>query len=127
MQVIFDTLSSFINRFKTPARSVNKYLIYNGANFKSGLSAREITDQIIARQSELGIPTGQINGETRNLQEEMYFVIADVIIKHFIENAKIEVAIEPNIPIIAEGANLGGPVIVQGRTIDVAKGIGIIQ
>ena len=127
MQNLLQSLSSFLNRFRKPVRSVNKYLIYSGANLKSGLSAQQIKDDIIARQIELGIPTGNINGNIPNLQEDMYFVIADVIIKHLIENAKIEVAIEPNIPIIGEGANAGGPVIINGRTINIAKGIGIIH
>lgn len=102
-------------------------LILTGFNFRDGLSARDITKEIITRKSEIGVPVGNLPDGSESIDEKMIFIIVDTIIKKILQDAKITIIIPPGVPITATGTSPAGPVAVQGITSANAIGYGIIQ
>jgi hypothetical protein len=103
-------------------------LLVVGARLRPGLSPRTITSRIIARQSEAGAPSGDIYSESSNVMESMTTIMVEEIISALQLDAKIEVVIPPGVQVTTMGAgNMGGPVVSQGATTNIAAGSGVIR
>jgi hypothetical protein len=124
---LIETISLAIAGDKIPTPPIPSPLILAGARTKSGLSAKEITRDVLIRCQEVGIPIGALPSGADPLWEKQMYLMVEVILEHLIKNAKITVVLDPGIPITAAGANAGGPVVVQGSTTTFATGYGIIQ
>jgi hypothetical protein len=85
-----------------------------------------MASKIIERKKELGIPTTPLDSGGVNLDLQMEVIRCEVIIDEFLTNAKVEAAFPPGVPITATGGNAGGPIVVQGTTIDSVKVDGIV-
>jgi hypothetical protein len=57
----------------------------------------------------------------------MEVIRVEEIVNALLTKAKIEVAIPPGTQITATGGNAGGPIVVQGATIQISKGEGIVR
>jgi hypothetical protein len=58
----------------------------------------------------------------------MWEIAVEEIIKGYLKDAKIEVAIPPGTPVVTYGiGNLGAPVVSQGTTTSIVSGTGIIR
>lgn len=124
---ILGLLTAAFSLAQTPVSSIPPPLLLIGAKLRPGLSARNIASRIISRQSEAGAPTGDIFSEDNNISESMETIRVQEIINAIQTEAKVEVTIPPGIQLTAAGGNAGGPVVVQGATIAIASGDGIIR
>jgi len=129
------SISSVIQVLKAAFSVPNKQLtplppqlLVVGAKLRPGLSPRTITSRIIARQSEAGAPSGDIYSESSNIMESMTTIMVEEIISALQLDAKIEIVIPPGVQVTTVGAgNMGGPVLSQGATTNIASGSGVIR
>lgn len=117
------------NLFKVPSplTPITKEEILIGTKFREGLSAIDIASRIIERKKEAGIGIGPLPSGAENVDLQMEVIRVEEILNALLTKAKIEIAIPPGIKVTAVGANAGGPIVVQGATIDIVKGEGIIR
>jgi len=103
-------------------------LLLLGSNTRPGLSPRGVASRIIARQVDAGAPVGNLFTENGNISELMELIRIEEIIKALQMTSKIEVVIPPGVQVTTIGVgNLGGPVISQGATTNIAIGTGVIR
>jgi hypothetical protein len=119
----------FKNLFKTPTplQTISKEEIFLGSKFREGLSAIDIASRIIERKKEIGIGIGPLPSGAQNIELQMEVIRVEEIVNALLTKAKIEVAIPPGTQITAAGGNAGGPIVVQGATIEISKGEGILR
>lgn len=102
-------------------------ILIGGAN-KNGLSAREITKEIITKSQAFGVPIGVLPDGSDSIWEKQVFNIVETIIEHFIKNAKFTVVIPPGTPVTTSGVSAAGvPVVSQGTTTTFTTGYAIVQ
>ena len=134
---IFDlsTMTGVINlilsAFKlpqTPAEPLPPPLIMVGAPLRPGVSSKEIASRIISRQSECGLPVGDIFADGPNTSEAMLAIQCDEIISALLNEGVVNVVIPPGVSIVGVGVgNLGAPIVVQGVTTTMGVGNGIMR
>jgi hypothetical protein len=133
---IFDysNISGIINLilslFKLPEPPVEPLpppLIMVGASLRPGMSAKAVASRIIARQSEAGLPVGDVFADGDNTSEAMLAIHVDEVINTMLNESVVNVVIPPGTAVTAVGANLGGPVVVQGFTTSMGIGNGIMR
>lgn len=128
MSSVVQTLKAAFNIPRTPITDLPPQLLVVGAKMRPGLSARNIASRVIARQTEAGAPAGDIFSENSNIMESMTVVMVEEIINALVTEAKIEIAIPPGVQVTTTGiGNLGGPVVSQGVTSNIASGSGVIR
>lgn len=128
MSNVLRVLNAAFDVPRTPIDSLPPQLLLIGSKLRPGLSARNIASRVIARQSESGAPVGDIFSENSNIMESMIVIITQEIINALQVDAKIEIVIPPGVQVTTSGVgNLGGPVISQGITTNIAYGEGIIR
>jgi hypothetical protein len=111
-----------------PAQTLPPPLILLGAKMRPGLSANKIASRIISRQSEAGLPVGDVFADGPNTSEAMEAIRAEEIVNAILTEAKVTVAIQPGIQVSTVGVgNLGAPVVSQGATTNVVNSEGIIS
>lgn len=124
---IFDAISSAINASRTPPAEIPTALLFTSARMRPGLSPITTASKIITRQGEAGAPVGALPSGEPNINEMMEIIRVEEIFKALLEDARIDIAVEPGIPLEAQGANSAGPVIAIGLTTGIGKGNGIIR
>jgi hypothetical protein len=128
MKNVIESLKAAFNIPRAPLTKLPPQLLVVGANLRPGLSARNIASRVIARQTEAGAPAGDIFSENNNIMESMMVVMAEEIISALQLEAKIEIVIAPGVQVTTTGVgNLGGPIISQGVTTNIASGGGVIR
>jgi hypothetical protein len=127
--IIGTVVGLFKNIFKvpTPLQSISKEEILLGTKFREGLSAIDIASRIIERKKEIGVGIGPLPSGSQNIDLQMEVIRVEEIVNALLTKAKIEVAIPPGTQITATGGNAGGPIVVQGATIQISKGEGIVR
>lgn len=124
-------LNMISNAFKVPEQPIQPLpppLIMVGAQLRPGLSGKEIASRIISRQSEAGLPVGDVFGDGPNTSEALLAIQSEEIISALLNECVVNVVIPPGVGIIGVGTgNLGAPVIVQGFTTTMGVGNGIIR
>jgi hypothetical protein len=127
------TISTVTNIFKnlfkvpTPLQPISKEEILIGSKFREGLSAIDIASKIIERKKEIGIGIGPLPSGSENIDLQMETIRVEEIVNALLTKAKVEIAVAPGTQITATGGNAGGPIVVQGATITISKGEGIIR
>ena len=127
-----DTLVNFLNSILDAGNSrppnIPSPLILIGSENKKGLSARDITKDIIIKSQKVGVPIGPLPDGTESIMEKMIYTIVETVVEHIIQNGKVTVVIPPGVPVTVTGL-AGGvlPVVGQGVTSNYATGKGIIQ
>lgn len=127
---ITDVISSIGALFKfskSPAPTLFPPLILTGVPRKSGISAQRIANNIIKNKEKAGLPVGTLPDGSPSPDEIMERIRAEAIVEEIISNAKITVVIPAGTPLTAAGGNAGGPVVVQGATINITTGYAQIQ
>lgn len=121
-------LNSFIDKDISKPPVVPSPLILLGGAGKTGLSARDITKDIITKSQSFGIPIGALPDGSDSIWEKQMFNIVETIVEHFIKNAKFTVVIPPGTPVITTGFSAtGAPVVSQGSTTNFTTGYAIVQ
>jgi hypothetical protein len=127
---LLSTVGSLLkNAFNPPKKLKNipSGLILLGAKFRGGLSSIDIASKIIERKKEIGVGIGPLPSGARNIDIQMEVIRVEEIVNALTTNAVIEIEIPPGIQLTAAGANAGGPIIVQGATVQLIKTKGIIR
>jgi hypothetical protein len=124
-------LNVLLSAFKTPNPPVEPLpppLITVGAKLRPGVSAKEIASRIISRQSEAGLPVGNLFGDGPNTSEAMLLIQIEEIVNSILTESVVNVSIPPGVPVLTVGTgNLGFPVVSMGITTSFAIGDGIIR
>jgi len=124
---IIGALNTFISENKSlKQKNVSSFIALLAKRSKEGLSAREVAKNIIVRQVEAGAPVGALDNGEDSISEKMEFIRVQEIIKHFIQNAKIQVVIPAGIAITGTAIGPTGAMPVKGVTSEIATGVGII-
>jgi len=92
-----------LNAFKgksTPQPPLPPTLILTGSKLKSGLSSQKIAARIISRQKEAGAPFGNLPDGSDNISEQMEIIRVEEIINALLTEGKIQVVINPGIPVV---------------------------
>ncbi len=126
LQEIVEALDSALKGPNIPLPPLPTALVLAGSKLKQGLSPRKIAKNILARQTEAGVPFGDVDGFD-NLSEKMEVIRVEEIVNGLINDAKITTVVPPGTPITATGGNAGGPVVVQGATTKPSRAEGVIQ
>tara|TARA_R110002020_G_scaffold447550_3_gene659937 strand:- start:1550 stop:1963 length:414 start_codon:yes stop_codon:yes gene_type:complete len=127
---LFSTIASLLkNAFSPPKqlKTIPSGLILLGAKFRGGLSSIDIASKIIERKKEIGIGIGPLPSGARNIDIQMEVIRVEEIVNALTTNAVIEIEIPPGIQLTAAGGNAGGPIVVQGATVQLIKAKGIIR
>ena len=128
---------SIINIFKTfssPTFGIEKptpippQILLVGANLRTGMSARNLSKNLISRLEQRGIPMGtDVFGGDDNLFTTSIVMLAEEMLDEIRLNSKVDIAIPPGtIQITAVGANAGGTIVVQGANTMITSGNGIV-
>lgn len=125
---ISERLKNLFSLPKPKLPSIPPVLLMVGSKIRPGLSSKTIASNIIRRQSEIGAHIGPMADGSENVMEKMYVIIVEEIINAIVNQAKVDIVLDPGaINIIANGANAGGPVVVQGQNILPVSGDGTIR
>lgn len=125
---IINTIMAAFMVADEPVQSLPPPLILAGAKMRPGLSAKKIAARIISRQSEAGLPVGDVFADGPNTSEAIEAIRAEEYVNALITEAKVTVAIQPGIQVSTVGVgNLGAPVISQGATTNVVNSDGILS
>lgn len=127
IQDILDALTGLFKLKNNPAPPVASPLILVGVPNKSGISAQRVASNIIKNKEKAGLPVGVLPDGTPSPDEIMERIRVEAIFEELLTNAKITVVIPPGTPVTAAGGNAGGPIVVQGATINITTGYGQIQ
>ena len=120
-------LSAWANPFP-PIEPLPPPLIMFGAKLRPGLSAQSIAAEIISKQSNAGRVVGDVFADGPNVEEAMEVIRVKAIIEALLNEAKVEVVINPGISVSTIGVgNLGAPVSSQGATTSMGIGDGVIR
>ena len=111
----------------TPLPGIPSAQILAGAPFREGLSSIDIASKIIQRKKDLGISIGPLPSGGDNLDLMMEVIRVEEITNAILTKMKVEVAIAPGTSLTATGGNAGGPIVVQGITTQIVKGLGIAR
>lgn len=128
---IYGILNIILSAFKlpqTPIEPLPPPLIMVGASLRPGISSKEIASRIISRQSEAGLPVGDVFADGPNSTEAMLSIQCEEIINTLLTESVVNVVIPPGVGIVGVGiGNLGAPIIVQGFTTTMGIGNGIMR
>ena len=128
---IYGVLNIILSAFKLPQPPIEPLpppLIMVGASLRPGISSKEIASRIISRQSEAGLPVGDVFADGPNSTEAMLAIQCEEMINTILTESVVNVVIPPGVGIVGVGiGNLGAPIIVQGYTTTMGVGNGIIR
>jgi hypothetical protein len=131
LSTIQGVLNMILSAFKLPETPVGPLpppLIMVGAPLRPGVSSKEIASRIITRQSEAGLPVGDVFADGPNTTEAMLAIQSEEIINALLNESVVNVVIPPGIGIVGFGVTSGGQqVVVQGFTTTMGIGNGIIR
>lgn len=121
------SIMKLLNIPKPPDPPVPTPLILASFN-RTGLSAQKLAAEVIRRRAEAGLPVGNLPDGSVNPDELMELIRMQVLIDALVTEARITVAINAGIPILATGTDAtGSPVVVNGLTTLFGSGSAIIQ
>ena len=130
----YSNFTSVLNGFKklfnlnsSPAPTLPSQLILVGGKKKIGISAQRVANKIISRQSEAGIPIGELPDGAVNPNEVMERIRAEEYFNEMITNMKLTVVIPAGTKLTGSGSAGAVPVQIIGQTITITTGFGQIQ
>ena len=110
-----------------PVEPLPPPLIMIGAKLRPGISAQSIAAEIISKQSNSGRVVGDVFADGQNSDEAMEVIRIQGIIDAILNEARVDVVIQPGIAVSTVGASPLGPVVSQGATTAIGIGDGIIR
>lgn len=126
---VLDILLGAFNLAKKPSAPIPPFLLLAGAKLKPGMSARNLSANIISRmESDIGVPMGDVFADGPNAIASAMLVQAQEQVSHIQQNAKVSSAISPgSILVRGIGASPAGPVSFDGSNITITGINGIIS
>lgn len=124
-------LNIILSAFKTPEPPIEPLpppLVMIGAPLRPGVSSKEIASRIISRQSEAGLPVGDVFADGPNSNEALLAIQCEEIINALLNESVVNVVIPPGVGVTSFGTTSGGQTVVtQGITTTMGVGNGIIR
>jgi hypothetical protein len=103
-------------------------LIFVGAKKMTGISAKGLAANIIARGSEANGAVGDVFADGPNVDEAKTLIMAEEIVDMLLTKAVVNLVIQPGVSVTTMGVgNLGAPVLSQGVTTTLGIGQGLIS
>lgn len=126
---VLDIILGAFNLTKSPANDIPPFLLLAGAKLKPGMSARNLSANIISRmESDIGIPMGDVFADGPNAIASTMLVQAQEQVSHIQQNARVSSAISPgSILVKGVGTSIAGPVSFDGSNITTTGLNGVIQ
>lgn len=128
---IYGVLNMILTAFKLPDPPVEPLpppLVMLGAPLRPGVSGKEIASRIISRQSEAGLPVGDVFADGPNASEALLAIQSEEIINALLNESVVNVVIPPGVGVVGFGVTSGGQqVVIQGLTTTMGIGNGIIR
>lgn len=124
---VLDTLLAAFKIPEEPVAPLPPPLILLGAKLRPGVSTTSVISNVIARQTEAGLPVGDVFSDGPNTNELMIKIIVEEIVNTLLNECVVNVVIDPGIPVMVAGANAGGPMVSMGYTTFLGTGNGIIR
>jgi hypothetical protein len=124
---VLDTLLAAFSVPEEPIQPLPPPLILLGAKLRPGISTTSVISNVIARQTEAGLPVGDVFADGPNTNELMVKIIVEEIVNTLLNECVVNVVIDPGIAVMVTGANGGGPMISMGYTTLYGSGNGIIR
>lgn len=128
---MYGVLNMILTAFKLPDPPVEPLpppLVMLGAPLRPGVSGKEIASRVISRQSEAGLPVGDVFADGPNTAEALLAIQSEEIINALLNESVVNVVIPPGIGVIGFGVTSGGQqVVIQGLTTTMGIGNGIIR
>jgi hypothetical protein len=125
---VLDTLLAGFSVPEEPIQALPPPIILIGAKLRPGLSILSTVSNVITRQSEAGLPVGNIFADGPNSNEAMIKIIVQEVINTLLNECVVNVVIDPGVAVTTVGVgNNGAPVISQGYTTTLGIGNGIIR
>ena len=111
-----------------PPTPIPPPLLLVGVKLRPGMSARNLSKNLISKLEQRGIPMGtDVFGGDDNLFAISIVTLAEEMLDEIRLNSKVDVVIPPGtIQITAVGGNAGGPILVQGANTTITSGGGIV-
>ena len=124
---VLDTLLAAFSVPEEPIQALPPPLIMLGGKLRPGISTTSVVSNVIARQTEAGLPVGDVFADGPNTNELMVKIIVEEIVNTLLNECVVNVVIDPGIAVMVTGANGGGPMISMGYTTLYGTGNGIIR
>lgn len=124
---VLDTLLAAFKVPEEPVAPLPPPLIIAGGKLRPGISVQTIVSNVITRQAEAGLPTGDVFADGPNSFQLISKIIVEEIINSLLNECVVNVVIDPGIPVMVAGANGGGPMVSMGYTTLYGSGNGIIR
>ena len=124
---ILTLIQGAFNTPQAPLSSLPPPLLSVGANMRTGLSAEAISARVISRFEEIGVSAGPNSDGSDNIMSKLVVVMVEEIINSLLTESKVEISINPGIPVSSMGANIAGPVASTGISTSFASGAGVIR
>lgn len=124
---VLDTLLAAFSVPEEPIQPLPPPLILLGAKLRPGISTTSVVSNVIARQTEAGLPVGDVFSDGPNTNELMVKIIVEEIVNTLLNECVVNVVIDPGIAVMVAGANAGGPMVSMGYTTLYGSGNGIIR
>jgi hypothetical protein len=124
---LLDTILAAFTIPEEPLQPLPPPLILVGGKLRPGISTASVVSNVIARQSEAGLPVGDVFADGPNTNELMIKIIVEEVVNTLLNDCVVNVVIDPGIAVYASGANGGGPMISLGHTTTYGTGNGIIR
>lgn len=110
-----------------PATQLPPPLIFIGAKKMTGISAKGLASNIIARGSEANGAVGDVFADGPNVDEAKALIMAEEIVDMILTKAVVNLVVQPGVSVTTVGGNAAGPVVSQGYTTTLGVGQGIIS
>ena len=94
---------------------------------RPGLNADVISNSIISRFPEIGLPSGPLVNGAANVMEALIRVIFEELVDSIQNQMRIDIGIFPGGTVSTNGANAAGPVPSIGTTITAQEGVGVAR
>jgi hypothetical protein len=124
---VLDTLLAAFSVPEEPVAPLPPPLILVGGKLRPGVSTATIVSNVITRQTEAGLPVGDVFADGPNTHELMVKILVEEIVNSLLNDCVVNVVIDPGIPVMVVGANGGGPMVSMGYTTLYGSGNGIIR
>lgn len=99
------------DRVKLPRLSLFQILL---GKFRPGLDSNIISNGIISRFEEAGIPSGPLEGGQPNVMEAFTKILIEEMVDAIQTDMRVDAALDTGLVVNSAGANAGGPVASIG-------------
>ena len=125
---VLDTILAGFTVPEEPITPLPPPLIMIGGKLRPGISTLSIVSNVVSRQSEAGLPVGDVFADAGNSNEMMVKIIVQEVIDALLNECVINVVIDPGVSVVTTGVgNLGAPVVSMGYTTTWGTGNGILR